>query len=619
MTNVKEYTNRENAMKVFMTMMIVVLLMWGAQLQAQEAQKEKTSFDEVTSKLEKGGNFYLYFSTSNAMNAIEEKIISLKKAFFLTKNEDDSDSDSDPEADSESDNLSKGIDLFLDVFKKSGLQEISGLGISSIKTGKFYKNCVIVHHFPEKNQGHLWSIMGTASHKLDGLMFLPDNTVLAGFNDINSKLAWQWICDEIRKSGIESLQKGLDESLAKSKKDGIDYDMILSSLNGEIGFLMTLDKDKKTTIPVGRNLQAIPEPSLLFILKTKDEKIFELLENKLTNAQVPEQGFAKRADTPDYKSLILKSGIPFIPGPATIVQTKEYLLIGSSSMVIERALAVKAGKEKGLVETDEFKEISDGMSLSGNGFKYISPRIAETIAEIQKATIKKEISSSPEKTKIMEELFSSWTTFRFFAVSENTTEGFVFHCKSNVSVADIIVLQASIAPTAIMAGMLLPALGASREKAKRISCCSNLKQIGLGLRMYSQEHNEKFPELDGAAGLEVLRKEGYLETPSVYVCPSSKQKASKTTLSEDTVSYVYFGGFSESDSVDIPLAFDKPKNHRKYINVLFPDGHVQGYAGQFNTCGDLINFLKNENDISSEDYEKLMEKARLVDALSNLP
>jgi len=58
----------------------------------------------------------------------------------------------------------------------------------------------------------------------------------------------------------------------------------------------------------------------------------------------------------------------------------------------------------------------------------------------------------------------------------------------------LIELLVVIAIIAILASILFPVFARARENARRASCMSNLKQIGLGVMMYTQDYDERFPQ-----------------------------------------------------------------------------------------------------------------------------
>lgn len=211
-----------------------------------------------------------------------------------------------------------------------------------------------------------------------------------------------------------------------------------------------------------------------------------------------------------------------------------------------------------------------------------------------------------------------------------------------------------IAIISILAAMLLPSMSRAREMARRSSCASNMKQLGLAFIQYTQDYDERYPKAgnyqawesghwvagknstNGSTALAELAapykpKTGnhanivggalftYSKSEQIYVCPSSHD--GQTTGLSYSMNCTLSGSanFSVTSDTEVVLLVDEAYPSDGYFwaskdpaasdqmtqvhngtgNILFCDGHVKAYPFAKFYAGDNNTENPNSGDIKT--------------------
>jgi len=200
----------------------------------------------------------------------------------------------------------------------------------------------------------------------------------------------------------------------------------------------------------------------------------------------------------------------------------------------------------------------------------------------------------------------------------------------------LIELLVVIAIIAILAAILFPVFAKAREKARQTSCASNLKQIALGMLMYTSDNDEQFPPPNNCGAMDGCFVRGcatgtggpntlgpYIMNYQIWQCPSTNDEAifsygwnraldtvregsvnqtSKTVMFADhrtNTTYRWTGGWlaanetccsGQGNDANYPHWLNHV--HNEGFNIAFCDGHVKWHK-----YGSISVYDTNDNPV----------------------
>jgi prepilin-type N-terminal cleavage/methylation domain-containing protein/prepilin-type processing-associated H-X9-DG protein len=162
----------------------------------------------------------------------------------------------------------------------------------------------------------------------------------------------------------------------------------------------------------------------------------------------------------------------------------------------------------------------------------------------------------------------------------------------------LVELMVVISVIAILIAMLLPALGRSLERGRRVSCLDNVRQATLGMIQYSHDNNgdwigayERGPVVD----MNYLQKFLHAD-PRLFICPSTKNQlpyGMRTTKS----------GASSYPDLMTPAFDGRHKRGRSYDPLPYFADRENLWNGNWNWMATLRYVAKKESSLGSYQHK----------------
>ena len=531
-----------------------------------------TPYEATTAHLQPGGEYYFY----NSGTLIVEQIDGIPAVFdtigelYGTRGK----------------NVQKIASHLLPILlKNSGIREIQGFGKSSVKNADGLYSDRTVFYCPDaRKKGIVWNLSGKEDHEFEVLKMIPASAGMFMSVDWDFAGNWRFLKESLEKNG-EKMALSLLQSMEQSAlASGVDIPKLLESIDGNVTVVFDESRNSPSLLPF----------TLTYLLKTKDDSLFQLIASLLQK-----------------RGIAAVDGKISFPAPVSIelMQKEGYLVCRIGGAV--DPFDIRAGKIPDITTDPDFIRFSKGLRMKGVSCIYNSKKYLKLMRSFSKQ------NGNAAAAKEAEKLF-----VQVLSIVSSTNNGYVVYSHSDKPLIPNYIAMIPCFLRTMQAGVSkklsagLPAAGTHTETSV-LRSTRNLKQIGLALAMYSADHKDQYPAGYGAEGLRVLLQNNYV--PNLQVFYNTEAPVSEKEFDAKRIAYVYFGEIGElkqwRSSHSVPVVFEKPSPEKKILPVLFLDGHVESLTGSFRNCAEVVSALIQKKSLGEPDAGRVRKMAEKADAL----
>jgi prepilin-type N-terminal cleavage/methylation domain-containing protein len=155
----------------------------------------------------------------------------------------------------------------------------------------------------------------------------------------------------------------------------------------------------------------------------------------------------------------------------------------------------------------------------------------------------------------------------------------------------LIELLVVIAIIGILTSLLLPTISLARNKARSVDCKNKLRQLGLTIRIYADDNQERYPRINepvitNTSSSEIRNRllrhflEPLVQQPEIFRCKSEDTETfarggSSYEWNKEMNGKLIDSEVRQSDEIDRVLLFDSEPRHAGEQNVVLEDGSTK--------------------------------------------